>query len=178
MGSFLITRYYEKVRAFESEALKLLSKFDAPVARIYTLSETRKKLTALSLTQHSLFDQSIRCAEFGFSRPSIVMGWAAFVSYYEMKLSSNIKRIHSERPKWAKFTSIDEIAENIVEYQLIELGRDLGLFQKGEMKSILGLLSKRNECAHPSSREPSINEAIGYISELLDRISKLVPKVI
>ena len=40
------------------------------------------------------------------------------------------------------------------------------------MKSLHGLLSKRNECAHPSDYEPEFSETIGYVSELLNRIKK------
>ena len=47
--------------------------------------------------------------------------------------------------------------------------RDLKLLGKGEHKSLQDLLSKRNESAHPSGYKPGLNEALGYVSELLNR---------
>jgi len=44
---------------------------------------------------------------------------------------------------------------------------------KSEMKALHGLLNKRNECAHPSEYFPDLNETLGYISELLNRIRKI-----
>ena len=174
-ASFIAT-CYENARAFETEALRIFSHYESTPPRIISLSETRRKLVQLSLRQQVLFDQAIRCAEFGLPRPAIVIAWSAFIHYYESKLGTNLSEVHRLRPNWAKFATIDDIVDNVVEFQMIELGRDVGLFRKNEAKAILGLLSKRNECAHPSTREPGMNEAIGYISELLDRISDLAAK--
>ena len=46
----------------------------------------------------------------------------------------------------------------------------LKLLTKAEEKILKGLLSKRNESAHPSGYKPGLNEALGYLSELLNRI--------
>ncbi len=69
-------------------------------------------------------------------------------------------KLHSLRPKWAVFTTVEDLRENIVEYQLLEVARDLGLLSKAAAKALLGLLSKRNECAHPSGYSPSLNESL------------------
>jgi hypothetical protein len=174
--SDLIRNYYERARAFEEEALRLFSSFETSQPRIISLAETRKKASALTVAQQDLFDQAIRCAEFGLARSAIVMAWAAFIDHYEQKLNTNIPRVHTLRPKWSKFTTIEELADNVPEHQLIELGREATLFRKSESKAVLGLLSKRNECAHPSPRNPGMNEAIGFISETLDRVNELVRK--
>jgi hypothetical protein len=58
----------------------------------------------------------------------------------------------------------------------LEAARDLGLLSKAASKALLGLLSKRNECAHPSGYSPSLNESLGYVSEILGRIEALQGK--
>jgi hypothetical protein len=59
---------------------------------------------------------------------------------------------------------------------LIDASHDLGLTRKNEVKALQGLLNKRNECAHPSNYFPQLNDTLGYISELLQRIATLQPK--
>ena len=41
------------------------------------------------------------------------------------------------------------------------------------MKALHGLLNRRNECAHPSDYFPDLNETLGYLSELFQRIEYL-----
>jgi hypothetical protein len=41
------------------------------------------------------------------------------------------------------------------------------------MRTLHGLLSRRNECAHPSEYFPDLNMTLGYISDLIDRIKRL-----
>jgi hypothetical protein len=60
-----------------------------------------------------------------------------------------------------------------VVFQLIEAARDLGLCTRTEMKALHGLLNKRNECAHPSDYFPLVNETLGYVAEVLQRIGQL-----
>jgi hypothetical protein len=43
-------------------------------------------------------------------------------------------------------------------------------------ETIHGMLSKRNECAHPNDFFPDMNMTLGYISELLSRVAALQPK--
>jgi hypothetical protein len=47
---------------------------------------------------------------------------------------------------------------------------------KTQKKALHGLLNKRNECAHPSDFYPELNETLGYISELFQRIMQMQPK--
>ena len=58
-----------------------------------------------------------------------------------------------------------------------QTGNNLKLqWTKKEMKAFHGLLAKRNECAHPTSFYPGLNESLGYVSELLKRIETLQAK--
>jgi hypothetical protein len=131
----------------------------------------------LSLQQDELLQQALACTERGIFRAAHVMAWAGFMDFLEQKLSSDgLVKVKSVRTAWSKYSTIEEIRENIPEFQLIEAARDVGLLSKTEAKTLLGLLSKRNECAHPSGYKPGLNESLGYISELLNRIEQLYAK--
>lgn len=163
-----------RVLGFIQDANELLAKHETSMSRVISVDETRKKLSDLSLQQDELFCQALLCIKRDLYRPAHVLAWAAFIDFLETKLASdNLVRVKAERPKWTNCKSIEDLRENVSEYQLIEVARDLGLLRKSEMKTIHGLLSKRNECAHPSGYRPGLNESLGFVSELLSRIGQL-----
>ncbi len=84
-----------------------------------------------------------------------------------------LKKLHSNYPSLAQFKSIEDLRENVSEHTLIEIGRKLQLLGKTQSKALLGLLNKRNECAHPSTYYPGFNETLGYISEVFKRMEQL-----
>ena len=173
----IIREYKSKVEAFEIEAHSILAKHESSTSRVISIDETRKKLTDLSIDQDELFRQSIECIERGIYRAAHVMAWAAFIDYLEHKLASDgLIKVKASRPNWSQFSNLDELRESIPEFQLIEVAKDLKLLGKSEEKSIKGLLSKRNECAHPGHHKPDLNESLGYIAELLKRVERLQSK--
>jgi hypothetical protein len=96
------------------------------------------------------------------------------MDYIEEKLvTDELRKIHAARPAWGRYKSIDDLRENVVESQLLDAARAIGLLRKAELKALQGLLSKRNECAHPGPYEPGLNESLGYVSELLKRMEQL-----
>jgi hypothetical protein len=110
-------------------------------------------------------------------RAAHVMAWAGFMDFLEEKIASDdLKKLRTIRPSW-KAATVEELRENVVEYQLIEAARDLGLCTKTEAKGVQGLLNKRNECAHPSDYFPLLNESLGYLSEILQRMEQMRPRV-
>lgn len=164
-------------RAFEKEAHELFAKYETSSSRVISVAETWTRLQGLSLLQNELLGDAIRYVERGLYRAAHVMAWAGFMDLVESRLSEDgFAKLHSLRPKWAVFTTVEDLRENIVEYQLLEVARDLGLLSKAATKAVLGLLSKRNECAHPSGYSPSLNESLGYVSEILGRIEALQGK--
>ncbi|MDZ7401885.1 MAG: hypothetical protein ONB37_17140 [candidate division KSB1 bacterium] len=164
----------QKAHAFKGEAHLILSGYESSKSRIFSLDKTRSILNMLSLQQDELFQQSLVCIERGIFRAAHVMAWAGFMDFLEQKLSSDgLIKVKSVRTGWNRYNTIEEIRENVPEFQLIEAARDVGLLSKSETKTLLGLLSKRNECAHPSAYKPGLNESLGYVSELLNRIKQL-----
>jgi hypothetical protein len=165
--------------AFEAEAHELLRKHELAKSRVISLSETRKRLSALSLEQDELFMQAVLCIECGAYRAAHVMSWASFMDYLQQKMASDgLVKVKAKRSAWAKYATIEELREEIPEHQQVEAARDVGLLSKSEMKTIHGLLSKRNECAHPTHYRPGLNESLGYVAELLNRIDRLHGKTL
>lgn len=163
----------QRVLAFESEAHQVLAVHETAQSRLVILEDTYKTLATLSLVQDELFRQALRCAENGLFRAAHVMAWAAFMDFLQEKLGADgLKKLKQIRPSWSVKT-VEELRETVVEHQIVEAAKELGLCSKSEMKSLHGLLSKRNECAHPSAYYPALNETIGYISELLQRLANI-----
>jgi len=167
-----------RVRAFQREAHQVLSVHEAAPSRVVLLEETYKRLGALSLRQDELLRQALRCIENELFRAAHVMAWAAFMDFIEEKIASDgFTKLRALHPAW-KASSTEELRESVVEFQLIEAARDLGLCTKTEAKALHGLLNKRNECAHPSNYFPSLNESLGYASEILQRVGQMQPKIL
>jgi hypothetical protein len=174
----LLRTVAQRADQFSDEAHRILSTHEASSrSRVFSLNQTRRRLATLSIEQEELFQQALICTEVGAYRAAHVMAWAAFIDLLERKLGSDgLVKIHNARPAWSKYTSVEELRENVPEHQLIEAARDVKLLSKSEAKTILGLLSKRNECAHPGDYRPDLNESLGYAAELLNRIQRLLPK--
>lgn len=173
-----VQEIYHKVQVFEKEAHKILGKHETAPSRIILLDKTYTKLSGLSLQQDDLFRQALRCVENELFRAAHVMAWAGFMDFLEEKLAlEGFKALKSIRPKWS-FTGVEDLREHVPEYQLIEASQALGLCTNKEKKALLGLLNKRNECAHPGDYSPGLNESLGFISELLRRIHALKGKTL
>jgi hypothetical protein len=167
-----------RARAFERDAHTILSVHEAAPSRLVLLEDTYKRLTTLSIRQDELLRQALRCIENELFRAAHVMAWAGFMDFLEEKLASDgLKKLQGLRPKW-KTGSIEDLREDVNEHQLIDAARDLGLCTKTEAKALHGLLNKRNECAHPSDYYPMLNDSLGYVSEVLQRIGQLQPRTL
>jgi hypothetical protein len=174
----LVQRLLQGSRAFAAEAHTLLGKHESSPSRVVLLEDSYKKLTALTLKQDDLMRQALRCMESELYRAAHVMAWAGFMDFLEEKLGSDgFVKLHAARPHWT-FTTAEELRETIVEHQIVEATMPVGLCVKSQMKALLGLLNKRNECAHPSDFYPGLNESLGYFSELLKRIETLRKKTL
>ena len=164
-----------RIDTFQKEVHTLFQGYETSKSRIIDLSKTYAQLNTLSIRQDDLFRQALRCVEQELYRAAHVMAWAAFMDFLEDKIESKgFKILHKIYPNWVKYKTIEELREYISEYQLIECAKKLKICSKTQEKAFKGLLNKRNECAHPSNFYPELNESLGYISELFQRISQLM----
>lgn len=170
----LVRQFKNRAATFERAAHDLLGRHETSPSRVISLLDTRKRLRGLTLEQESLLQESLTAVERGLYRSAHVMAWAAFMDFLEQRLDEDgLAKVHKARPAWGKHTTVEDLRENIAEYQILEVAREIGLLKKAEAKALQGLLSKRNECAHPSSYQPGLNESLGYASELLARIEQV-----
>jgi hypothetical protein len=171
-----IRQYVGRAQRFAEDAAKILGSHETSAERLITLDASYADLDELSVQQDDLFRQALRCVEHGLFRAAHVMAWAAFMDFLEEKLSSDgLVKLRALRPAW-KGSTMEEMREYVAEHQLIEATQPLGLCTKNQMKALHGLLHRRNECAHPSSYFPGLNETLGYISETIQRLKQLQPK--
>ncbi len=49
---------------------------------------------------------------------------------------------------------------------------------KNEARALHGLLQRRNECAHSTDYYPGLNETLGYLAELFQRVTLLQPRTL
>lgn len=173
MSMLLLGDWPERVDRFRQEAHAILATHEDSPSRVVQLDATYKKLSGMTLRQDDLMKQALRCVENGLFRAAHVMAWAAFMDFFEEKLASDgMKKLRTCRPKWTSST-MEDLREEIAEHQIIGASRDVGLCRKNEVKALHGMLNKRNECAHPSDYYPDLNDAIGFIGEVLKRIAIL-----
>jgi hypothetical protein len=177
METDLVT-WLTRSRNFEVAAHIVLSANEgASKSRVITLSQAYDKVKALNVRQDGMMRESLKCVEYGLNRAAYVMSWAACVDLIKEKLASDgLTKLRAQRPNWPQNVDINELAEKFPEYQLIEALKAVGLVGKGEMNALIGLLQRRNECAHPTGYVPTLNETLGYISEVMQRIQRLAPK--
>ncbi len=166
----------KRAMAAAREAKKVLASHEASATRVIVLEDAYASLGKLSLRQDDLFRQSLRAAEQGLYRSSIVMAWAAFMDFLEEKLSEDgFVVVNREYPNW-KIGTTEDLRDLGSDFQIVEAARRAGLCGKTTEKALKGLLNRRNESAHPSDFYPGLDEALGYVSEIVQRIQKLQPK--
>lgn len=106
-------------------------------------------------------------------RAAHVMAWAACMDFLqELAEKDSFVRLNAAMPKW-KLQPGDDLGERFTDFAIIEAMKTAGWLKKPEMKAFHGMLSKRNECAHPSDFYPGMNETLGYVSEIFRRIEIL-----
>ena len=169
--------WIRNVIEFERDAKKILGKHESSKHRIVTLEDTYKELKALNIHQDDLLRQGLRCIEVNVFRGAHVLSWAAMADYIQEWLSlDGFQKLAQVRPKWKPITSVEELREQYPEYQIIEAFRDCDYCGKSMTKALHGLLSTRNDCAHPSDYYPDLNSSLGYISQLIIRFKTLEKK--
>jgi hypothetical protein len=175
MATSLIIEIWDKVKRFENEVYAIVSKHESSKSRVITLNSTIKEILKLSKKQQSFFYDSVKCITHALYKAAHVMAWAGFIDFIEDNL--DLSTLYKKHPKWKTWKTIEEIRENITEHQLIFEAKETGVITGSQMKTLHGLLSTRNECAHPSDYDPNLNETLGYVSSLLTRILNISGKI-
>lgn len=174
MHKNILISIINKVANLKDDLDTIVSKIETSKRRVITLTKSYEELEALSLDQEELFKESLKCLENACYRAAHVLAWAAFIDFLHNKiLETNSNIINKLYPKWNIKDAEDLRLQR--DYSIIEAAEKIGLFNRTVTKALKGLLSRRNECSHPSSYFPEANETLGYINEIFKRI-KIIQK--
>ncbi|WP_157087957.1 hypothetical protein [Bradyrhizobium jicamae] len=158
---------------FEQAAHKLLSMHEGAASRVVDARQSLARVTALSIKQEDMVKQAVRCIEVEVFRAAHVLAFAAFIDYlHELAGRDDFVALNAARDKW-NIASVEDIRERFSDHNFIEGLEAAKLITKAEKKAFQGLLTRRNECAHPSDFYPDMNQSLGYVSEALSRIEAL-----
>lgn len=158
----------------QAELSKLLARRETSTHRVMTVTESYNRLTKLNIKQENLLREALQCAENGLYRSAHVTSFAALIDFVHEWIASDATRlavIQANYPSWNIKHAADFREQK--DHTLFEVLKKQGLITNATMKALQGLLAKRNECAHPEDYEPGINDTLGYLDEMMKRISAL-----
>jgi hypothetical protein len=171
-----IGEWADRLGRFHAEANAAFSQIETSKARKFSLDRSYEILKGLSLKEDELFRQSLRCVELEVYRGAHILAWCGFFDMVLRLLETdNFAALKAARPNWT-FTNKEELGESVSEHQIVESLRLLSITSKADQKALIGLLSRRNECAHPTGYFPDLNQTLGFISELFQRVENLQKK--
>lgn len=148
------------IENFKKESIKVLSRLENSKTRIITIEETYKQLKGLDVKQEDMIRESLRCIENELFRAAHILAWSGFIDYLgTLLVDLEPASMDSEN-----------LREQFSDFKIIEQAVKLGIVKKLMGRSLKALLTKRNECAHPSDFFPGLNETLGYVSEIIARI--------
>lgn len=162
--------------SFKAAAEEIFGFHEASPHRVAQLNESYARLDDINALQDDMLRQALRCIELQVFRGAHVLAWAAVVDFLQRHAGrDDFAALNKAREKWG-IKDLDHLRDTVGEHNLIEGMKAAALLSKSEMKSLLGLLNKRNECAHPTDYFPDLNESLGYVSECIGRLSGLMRK--
>ena len=167
MNSEIVSEWYQRAVRANREAHKVLSAHEQAQSRVIILEDLLKKLQSLPVDVQDYFMEATTCLQHDLKKAAIVLSWAGFFHVLVQKVySERLQDLKSARNKW-KFKSLEELKENYVEYQILEAIKDVRLISKTKLRLYQGQLAKRNQCAHPTLYNPSMNSALGYVDDMI-----------
>lgn len=157
----------ESARRAEAHAHRLLAIHESSPSRIVLLEELPKQLAGLPVDVESYFNESIRCLELGCIRAGVVTAWCGFFEIFAVAMyRAHEADIRLKRVKW-KFSDLTELKESTAEAQILDVSKEVGFIKKARLRVLQGHLATRNQCAHPTLYQPSLNQGIGYVDEVI-----------
>jgi hypothetical protein len=161
-----------RVADLEADAKAILATHEASSARVITLEASYSKLDQLSLAQDELFRESLRAVQNELYRAAHVLAWAGFIDFlHNVLVTDHAAALAAARPNW-NIQGPEDLRE-FSDFEVIRTGKVAQVYGNTMMRTLHGLLGRRNECAHPSAYFPDLNMTLGYISDLIDRIRRL-----
>jgi hypothetical protein len=152
----------------------LLGTVQVSKARAATVEATLLAIGKLPTMQQELLNEAAVAVRSGIYRSATVSAFAALVDglHHRIDRKGALPKIAALR-KWT-LSTVDDLRE-YADFNVAEAAKDVAVITKAQMKTFHGLLHRRNQAAHPSGAKPTVDEALGYISEcvrLMDALQK------
>lgn len=145
----------------------VLAAHESSASRVIILEDLLKRLSPLPIDVQDYFREATTCLQNDLRRAAIVLSWSGFFHVFAQCLySKHLSPLRKNKPKW-KFKTLDELKENYVEHQILEAGKGTSLISSAELRLYQGQLVKRNQCAHPTLYNPSLNSALGFVDDMI-----------
>jgi hypothetical protein len=169
---------------FQARVHDILSAHEASGSRVVNLKNSFKQMKGLSVRQEELLEEALNNVRCGSLKSAHVMSWAAFIDHLEEKLASDgLVKVNSamaaNQRKYQRAigsATMDEIREKIKERDILDLAHETKLINGKEHAMLVGELTKRNQCGHPTSYKPSQNTTLGYVNGMMDWIDTIKGK--
>lgn len=159
--------WLRRLREFEADAAVILGASEEAVkSRTYNATQALQEVSELTFDQADSLKQAVRCVEHGLYQSAVVMAWVAIADLLLEVAVREIDAVKSVRTNW-KFTDKNSLSEERGDYVIAEALKLAGVITKTEMKTLHGLLHRRNQCAHRTDVFPTPNEALGFIDETI-----------
>lgn len=173
-----LPNYYDdwkrRARNASRASHEILARYGHAQSRVITIRDLLVKLDSVSIDIASYFKEAVGCLEQNFLRAAIVFAWAGFFRVFAEYVYANKEGdLRKIRHKWS-FKDVQELLETQSESQIIDVAKELKVVSRGDTRIFQGRLAQRNKCAHPSLYQPSQNEAIGYVDQVISDALKYV----
>ena len=170
----LLRSVLSDIATLDADHRTVLGTVQLSKARAATVEDTLKNIGKLPAIQQEMLTEASQAVRSGLYRSATVAAFAALVDALHERIDrKGALPIIAAARNW-KLTTIEDIRDQ-ADYNVAEAAKDAAVITKTQMKSFHGLLHRRNQSAHPSGARPTIDEALGFISEcirLMDALQK------
>ncbi|MFB2659585.1 hypothetical protein [Shewanella mangrovisoli] len=161
--------WVSRVRNAQRAGHVILSVHESAASRIVLLEDLVKKLSGTPVDVQQYFKESVCCLENGLFKAGMVFSWAGhFHVFSEYLYAHHEHDIRESRQKW-NFKDLTELKEQYSESQILDVGKEVKFVNRAQLRVLQGQLSQRNQCAHPTMYQPSLNASVGYVDEMVSQ---------
>lgn len=160
-----IQEWTKRARSLEAEAHEILSSHEAGRSRIVSMNATKARLDKSSVQVRQSFGEAVTCLEHGLHRSAVVMSWSGFFFQFLETFWDDHRGQLMGYSGW-KVKQFDDLLLK-GDAEILTAAERLGFIDRNVRRNLDGRLAKRNLCAHPSAHIPSLNQAIGFVDEMI-----------
>jgi hypothetical protein len=160
----LLRTLLDDVADLEASHRAIVGSVQQSKARAATVEATLQAIAKLPVMQQELLTEAAEATRAGLYRSACVSAFAALADSLHERIGRKgaLPTIAAAR-KWT-LTSVEDLRE-YADHNVADAAKEALVISKAQMKSFHGLLHRRNQAAHPSGAKPTVDEALGYISE-------------